>query len=224
MRLLLISALAALPFSLLQAQNGPPAVGFLRFVNTVSLDGRLEISMEGQSLRKAGFRLGDMTGGFGLAEGSHPFTFKHPACEELAKGMAVSNGVTTTYLVTWEETKGKKEDEVIRKLKFVELPGKKRDRKSSIQLVSMSRQTSLKLRMAYNNKPLGEARYFKPGQQESTSLPGPGEVRLAAGETLVSVFTLEEPGHWCIVVFDDPAAKGAVRATYFQNESMEVGG
>ena len=225
MRALLLPILLLLPTVWLHAQNAP-AVGFLRFVNTVTLEGRLDIALDGQSLRKAGFRAGDMTGGFGLAEGSHPFILKHPACEPMEKEMAVAPGTTTTYFVTWEETKGKgkKENEIIRRLKFVELQGRQNDRKSGIDLVSMCRQPLLQFRLAFNNRPIGDARYLKPGQCESSPIPGPGEIRVAAGDTLVSVFTLEEPGHWCIVVFDDPAAKGTVRAVYFPTEAMEVGG
>lgn len=209
--------------ALLPAQEGK-GVGFVRFVNAVGLEGNLDIKMDGSSVRARGFAPGDLTGGVGLAEGTHNFKFLHPLCGGVDMPLKVEPRVTRTIVLVYEEKKDKEGEVKERLIKAREFPARERDRKSSVTLYSFSNQPVLNLRGFINNKTPGQDIVLKTGESQNIALPASGDFLLGMGQTKLLALTLEEPGHYAAVVYDDPAKPGSVRVVYFLNETFEIGG
>lgn len=224
MRFLSIFLILVLGATLACAQQAGPGVGFVRFVNAVGIEGKLDIKMEGSSVRAGGFAAGDMTGGVGLTEGSHRFGFEHPGCTGAEMQLKVEPRITRTIVLV-NENKKNKEGEVVEKvLKAREFPARERDRKSSVTLYSFSSQPVLTMRGFINNKLPGQDIVLKTGESLVINLPASGDFLLGLGQTKLLALTLEDPGHYAAVIFDDPAKAGTVRVVYFLNETFEVGG
>jgi hypothetical protein len=209
--------------AILQAQDGK-GVGFVRFVNAVGLEGNLDIKMDGSSVRANGFAPGDLTGGVGLTEGTHNFRFLHPSCTSAEMPLKVEPRVTRTIVLVFEEKKDKDGEVKERLIKAREFTARERDRKSSVTLYSFSTQPVLTMRGFINNKTPGLDIVLKTGESQNIALPASGDFLLGMGQTKLLALTLEDPGHYAAVIYDDPAKPGAVRVVYFLNETFEVGG
>jgi hypothetical protein len=213
-----------LGITILPAQQAGQGVGFVRFVNAVGVEGKLDIRMEGSSVREGGFAPGDMTGGVGLTEGSHRFAFAHPGCSGAEMQLKVEPRITRTVVLVHEEKKNKDGEVVEKMIKAREFPARERDRKSSVTLYSFSTQPVLTMRGFINNKLPGQDIVLKTGESTVIHLPASGDFLLGLGQAKLLALTLEDPGHYAAVVFDDPAKAGTVRVVYFLNETFEVGG
>jgi len=218
---LFFALLLPAPRVLAQVEN----VGFIRFVNAVGMKGNLDIRLAGQSVRKGGFPAGGVTGGVGLKQGSYNFSFEHPACKGLKKGMQVDPQTTTTWLVVCEKIE-KKEDGRPDEFRLVLRPLKPRasNNRASLDIVSASQLPMLRLLAFFNKKRHGKDIFLQPGESQNLPLPGPGEVLLGAGKVQVLRLIIEDPTHWAVILIDDPAVKGGLRAVYFLNEPLQVAG
>lgn len=206
-----------------------PEVGFIRFVNTISLPGDLTIQRDGKDLRSRPFALGGRTGSIGLRAGDYNFSFSHPKCEGLEELLNVEPMGSITWIISYKRIEPKeggaqKPGEPTYRVVLRALEPLASDGKTSINFVSMSRRPLLQLTALYNRKQPGKNLALLPWEQKRLELPAPGDILLGSGNFKLASFTIEQPGHFAIIVFDDPGINGGLRAIYFDNEIAELGG
>jgi hypothetical protein len=137
------------PFESAQAEDsasGP--VGFVRLLHAVSAGtGKLELLIDGKSVRSDGYQLGNLTGGIALKAASYKLVFRR---EGVTEGMTKVNvkANDTTILIPFAEhipaTDKKPERWDIRILR---LKQHESDDKRTASFVSVSREPELKVEM-----------------------------------------------------------------------------
>jgi hypothetical protein len=210
--------------TVLSAQEQQPEVGFLRFVNAIGLRGNLHIKAEAVPLREEGFPPGGKTGGIGFLKGSHSYAFKHESCEEVVMPLPVDPNTTRTIVVVFEEKKDKENKVTARRIKTNVLPAREDDGKSSVTVYSFSRREVLSLKAFINSKAPGVDITLKFGESSSFDLPPAASFNLGIGQRRLMGLSLQEPGHYAVVLYDDPSTPDGIGSTHFLNHALKPAG
>lgn len=221
----IIAALAFVLFSGLQAQDGPPQVGFVRIVHAVAAgEGRANIVIDGEDIFPKGYQLGQRTGGFGLKAGSHSITVKKNGVEPGTTKITLNTGETMTLIAFSEKVPAKKEgDPPVWQTKILRLKQSDPERGYRMTLVSVCDKDEVTVKAANQGKGAIETAHVKRLTTTMVDLGGSrGEVLVKAGEEIVTTLSPEDPGNYVVVLYQDE--KGAIKALSFFDPKFVIAG
>jgi hypothetical protein len=210
----------------LSARGGPPDVGFVRVVNAMAPGtGNMKLFIDGENLYPRGYELGQRTGGIGLAAGTRKIEVRKDGVESGFTRLELSAGETATIIAFAEPAPKKKgeKDKPQWKARLLRLRQRNVERGFRMTVVSVSRHPSVAVKVAAEAKgKIQSGRVKRLGTATFDLGGGRGEVLLKiAGKTLAQV-SLDDPGNYVVVLFDDP--DGTIRAISFYDPKFVVAG
>jgi len=223
----IFNCLLLLVFAVVQgfAQTDKPSVGFLRLVHGVAPgEGTLRVKLDGAELFPRGYELGQRTGGIGLQAGGHVLELAKNGVETAKEKIDLPAGETITVLAYAEKLPAKREGEPARwAIKLRKLPAAASGEGYRLSLISCCDREEVVVRTFIEAKRKTETTPLKRFQTSEIDLGrGRGGVEVRLGnEALVSV-SLDEPGNYVVVLYED--ASGRVRALAFYDPKFEVAG
>lgn len=216
----LISAVCALLIlpAAAQAPKEPPArkVGFVRLVNAVAQgDKPLELLVNGESMSPDGYQLGDVTGGIGLAPGSHTITVKREGIEPGTTRIDLAADTTVTLIPFAEKvpaTDDKPAHWTIRILRLKQMDPETA-RTATFVSVSQSPEHEVEIRDPKGNWTKVTVKRLATARTPILYPEGYVPLRMKTGK-LPSI-PVGEPGNYVVLLYDD--ASGATKALNLQD-------
>lgn len=218
---------AVLCIASLNAQDGAPKVGFIRIVNAVAAgEGNTKILVDGEVLYPKGYKLGQRTGGIGLPAGSRKITVRKDGVEEGATTVALTLGSTTTLIAFAEKVEPEDpEEEIIWKSRILRLKQSDPERGYRLTVVSVCSQDSVAINVATEARRAFEqtaVKRFKTASVDLGGARGDVEVTLRGQKKPLCGMSLDEPGNYVAVLYDD--ADGNVQALTFYDPKFVIAG
>jgi len=210
MAALVVFSAAMIPAA--SAQSGPPKVGFIRVVNAIGPgSGNMQLLIDGENMFPKGYKLGQRTGGIGLKAGSRRIEVRKEGIEPGTTKMKLATGETVTMIAFAEPVpveKQTKKDAPKWSAKILRLRQRDVERGFRMTVVSVSKRPSVSVQVAAEAR--GKVQNGTVKRMGVTSFDlggGRGDVMLKIdGETLAQV-SLDDPGNYVVVIYDDDDGK-----------------
>lgn len=213
-----LCALSLLPAAA-TAQDKPAAarkVGFVRLVNTVAQgDKPLELLIDGESMNPDGYQLGDVTGGIGLAPGSHSVTVKREGVEPGTTRIDLVADSTVTLIPFAEKvpaTDDKPAHWTIRILRLKQMDPETA-RTATFVSVSQSPEHEVEIRDPKGNWTKVTVKRLTIARSPILYPEGYVPLRMKSGK--IPSIPVGEPGNYVVVLYDD--ASGVTKALNLQD-------
>jgi hypothetical protein len=212
LRMALFAVLATAMISVAGAQGGPPKVGFVRVVNAIGPgSGNMQLLIDGENMFPKGYRLGQRTGGIGLKAGSRRIEVRKEGIEAGSTKVKLATGETVTVIAFAEPVpveKRTKKDTPKWSAKILRLRQRDVERGFRMTVVSVSKRPSVSVQVAAEARGKVQNGTVKRMGVASFNLGGGrGDVMLKIdGETLAQV-SLDDPGNYVVVIYDDDDGK-----------------
>ena len=191
-------------------------VGFVRLVNAVAQGEKaLELLIDGEAMNPDGYQLGDVTGGIGLAPGSHQITVKREGVQPGSTRIDVVADNTTTLIPFAEKvpaTDDKPAHWTIRILRLKQMEPET-ERTATFVSVSQTPEHEVEIRDPKGN-------WTKVAVKRLATVRTPilypeGYVPLRTKTGKLPSIPVGEPGNYVVVLYDD--ATGATKALNLQD-------
>ncbi len=223
--LLLAFLFALLPFAS-PAQEGPPRVGFIRFVNAVAPgQGNTHVKIGGDEMFPKGYTLGQRTGGIGLKAGSHKISVTKQGTEPGETEVDVVNGETVT-LVAFAEKLPAEDDKPERwGIRIIRLKQRDTERGFRLTMLNVSREQELSVETLIQGRDKPEFAGVKRFMTSTVDLGGSGgdiSVRLLRSEEILASFRPDDPGNYVLLLYE--GEEGDLRALYFYDPKFVIAG
>jgi len=206
-RFIVVSSALLLPL----AAQDRPQVGFVRVVHALAPgEGTMQLLIDGENMFPKGYKLGQRTGGIGLAAGSRTIEVRKEGVEPGATKLPLESGETVTLVafgvpIPADEVKegGPKWTAKILKLKQQDV-----ERGYRLTVVSVSGKPELAVKVAVEGKGKVEGLTVKRLATGTLDLGGVrGGVELRLGEEPLAFVSLDDPGNYVVVLYDDGEGK-----------------
>lgn len=199
-----ISLLGGVLMACAHAQESPP--GFIRLVNAAAGgDGNLVLSIDGEAVYAKGYKLGQTSGGIGLAAGRHRIELRKDGMKPLNETVELKAGSTVSLVVFTEKEES---PPYAWRLRLMQMTAQEA---SGYRLccLSLCRREELSLAASVDGKkPLSLP--LQRGAAASLALGGQrGRVSVKVAGLAAADIDLDDPGNYMLVIFDD--ANGQVR-------------
>ncbi len=212
--------------ALAQGDGEKPKVGFIRLVNAVGPGtGNVNLKIDGQDRYPTGYKLGQRTGGIGLAPGPKRITVSKEGVEEGTTTFTVEDGETMNLVAFAEKvpaTKDKPERWVMKILRL-----KQRDAEDGYRLTVLSMCNEPETIFAYQREADKEATMSSVKRLMTTSIElgkRAGDVNVFARDktTLLSFFRPDMKGNYVVMLYND--ADGSTKAIFFYDPKFVIAG
>jgi hypothetical protein len=210
----------------LAAQDGPPKVGFIRLVNAVGAGtGNVHLKVDGEDMFPKGYKLGQRTGGIGLAAGSRKVTITRDGVVEGTTTVTLAVGETMN-LVSFAEKMPAEGDKPERwEMRILRL--KQREVESGFRLTVLSVCKSPEvlfstLQEGEEKKAANSAKRLMTTTVDLGARSKDLGLFLHNVEAPVAVFRPEAKGNYVVVLYDDP--DGSVKAVSFYDPKFVIAG
>lgn len=218
----LLLALVAVPVF---ARGEAPPVGFVRLVHAVAAgEGPLRVKLDGAGLRTQGYELGQRTGGIGMPAGGHAIELEKTGVEPFREKLDLPAGETVTLVAYAEKLPPAREGGPprwamrVRKLTAAEVASGYR-----LTLLSVCPREEIVVRTSIEARRKVEVSALKRFEPVAVDLGGRrGGVEVRLGEEALVAVSLDDPGHYVVLLYED--ASGRVRALAFYDPKLEVAG
>ncbi len=221
--ILAAAVLLAVPAA--SAQEPPPEVGFIRFVNAVAAGtGNVKVTVNGEDLHPKGYRLGQKTGGLGLRVGSHTITVKREGVGTGSTKITLAKGETLT-LIGFAERKppGKEGDPPVWETRILRLKQSDPGRGYHITFVSVCDKEEIRVGTLFEgqNKPKQDSvkRLSTAGMRLGS---GRGEAQVSVDGKVVTMVSTDDPGNYVVLLYQDEA--GEIKALSFFDPKFVIAG
>jgi hypothetical protein len=223
----ILTALALVSFSLPLAAQDEPQIGFIRLVNAVAAgEGNTSILVDGEDLYPDGYQLGQRTGGIGLKVGARRVTIRKDGVEEGVTTVDVALGMTTTLIAFAEKQEPEDEDDPITwKARILRLKQSDPERGYRLTVVSVCAEKDVTFTIATAARRAFELKTVKRFDTTTVDLGnarGDVEVRLRETKEVLCGMSLDEPGNYVAVIYND--ADGSIKALTFYDPKFVIAG
>jgi hypothetical protein len=220
---LLCCLLAACLATPLPAQQ-PPKVGFIRVIHALAWgEGKMSLLIDGEDMFPKGYKLGQRTGGIGLQAGTHTIEVRQQGIVPGTTRLPLEAGETIT-LVAFAERLPTEDDEPPKwAAKLLRLRQREVERGYLLTAVSVSQRPEVTVRVAIEARGKVETGIVKRLATTTIDLGrARGEVDLRLGEEPLVSVSLDDPGNYVVVIYDDPSGK--VKAISFYDPKFVIAG
>lgn len=209
----------------LSAQEEKPQIGFVRIVNAVSPGtGNARFVVDGRNLFEDGYQLGQMTGGYGVSVGSRKIEVEKDGVQKGTTQLSIGLGETITLIAFAERLPAKDLDEAPKwTIKLLRLKQENVERGYGLSLVSVCSppETAVDLNLMGSGKNVRVAAkrlsITKAEIGKSRS-----EVVVKQGENTLTMVSLDSPGNYVVILFENAAGK--TEAISFYDPKFVVAG
>jgi hypothetical protein len=204
------AALCAALIPALAAQDRPAVtkVGFVRLVNALAQgDKATELLIDGESMNPDGYQLGDVTGGIGLAPGSHTITIKREGVTAGTTRIDVAADQTTTVIPFAEKVPATDDAPAYWAVRILRLKQMEPETARTATFVSVSQTPEHEVEI---RDPKGN--WTKVTVKRLTTVRTPilypeGYVPLRTKTGKLPSIPVGEPGNYVVVLYDDSSGK-----------------
>lgn len=184
------------------AKLGP--LGFVRLINAVTIGtGKLDVLIDGKSIRADGYQPGNVTGGIALKPGSHQVVFHREGIKKGETEVQVEQNDTTILIPFAEEIPGNEVKPTVWKIRILRLKQHTSENERTASFVSVSREPEIKIEMRQadgNWQPL----LVKRLAVERTEIQqARGYMSVRCGERELSAISVGSSGNFVSVLFED---------------------
>lgn len=206
-------------------QDRPP-VGFVRMVNALAPgEGKMELLIDGANMFPKGYDLGQRTGGIGLEAGTRKVEVRKQGVESGTTRLPLENGETITLVAFGVPIPADKQKEGGPKwtAKILKLKQKDVERGYRLTVVSVSSKPEVDVRALIEGKGRVESKRVKRLTTESFELGGSrSDVELRLGDDPLAFVSLDDPGNYVVLLFDD--GEGKVKGISFYDPRFVIAG
>lgn len=190
--------------------------GFVRLVNAVAVGtGKLDFTINGDTVRPEGYQLGNATGGIALKPGAHKMAFHREGVKDGATQVNVNADDTTILIPFAEQVPASDTEPAHWQIRILRLKQQSSDEKRTATFVSVSREPEVKVEIRQSDE-TWEAVAVKRlavARAEIKQAKGYMPVRYK-GEDL-SAISVGPSGNYVSILYDDE--KGVLRSKTFQD-------
>jgi len=215
----LIAALVVLLIPSLSAQekkDGPPPTCFLRIANTVAPGtGNVKVMVDGKDVYEPGYKFGAVTGGIGLAPGSHTVTILREGVKEGTSKVSIEKDQTVTLIPFAEKVPATDQEPAHFAIRILRLKQKQTESGRSASFISVSGQPEV---MAELRDPSGKwekvfVKRLMIGDATIHYPEGYAPVRVNGKD--MKPIPIADVGNYVVVLYDDP--EGNIRTMNFRD-------
>lgn len=203
-----------------------PKVGFVRVVNALAPgEGKMQLVIDGDNMFPKGYELGQQTGGIGLKAGNRTVEVSKEGVESGATRLPLESGETVTMIAFGVPIPADKQEEDGPKwtAKILRLKQRDVERGYRLTVVSVSSKPEIDVRALIEGKGKIESKKVKRLTTESFDLGGSrSDVELRLGDEPLSFVSLDDPGNYVVVLYDD--GEGEVRGLSFYDPRFVIAG
>lgn len=218
-----ISALLLTFCASISAQETPANVGFYRLVNLVAPgEGRTEFFIDGETIYKKGYKVGQKTGGMGRVAGSFVLTAAKDGCTKGTRTVEVIPGKTETfvaYAVPELDDLGEVKEWKIELGRLSQVTPKAG---YSVTLISFCKRGAVRVGLAIDGK---DAKMHEVPSMKTLRVPvatiNDGVVVKVGDETITS-FSTDSEGNYVVLLYDGDDR--AILGTSFYDPKFLVAG
>lgn len=209
------------------AQDGPPEIGFIRLVNVVAPgEGNTGLRIDGEEMYPKGYKLGQRTGGIGLKAGQRKIEVSKEGVEDGKTSVSVVTGETTTLVAFAEKVETEDEDEPFKwKARILKLKQKDAEKGYRLTVISVCSKPDVTFRIATEARRALElitVKRFDTGSVDLGMARGDVELRLKGVDEVLCGLSLDEPGNYVVVIYDD--GEGKEQALTFYDPKFVIAG
>lgn len=200
-----------------QGENGvTDPKGFVRLLNAVGQGtGRLDLLIDGRSVREKGFALGDVTGGISRKPGSYTITCRRDGLKEGVTTVQVAKDETTTLIPFAEFVPSTETKEAFWKIRILRLKQTETPGKLTATVVNVTKQEELKVEIGRKDGTWEPLWVKKLGLERTELKRSSGYVPLRSGDTKLNSLSVGSSGNFVSVIYED--AEGKLGSQNFQD-------
>lgn len=224
-----ISALLTILLGLLlpkaRAEKADAEVGFIRIVNAVGHgEGLVSITVNGENIFPAGYKLGQKTGGLGLPAGTHSISIEKDGCITGTTKVTLSKGETLSLVGFAQRVVTTKEQDPPKwRIKIFRLKQSDPETGYRVAMVSLCSKDELRVEVVVSGKANSEFVYPKPLAITAVNLgKSKTEVVLKLGKETAVLVSPEDPGNYVVIFYEDHFGK--VQALSYFDANFVVAG
>lgn len=198
--------------SLLSAQDkkkdGAPSVCFIRIANTVAPGtGNVKVYVDGADVYEPGYKFGAVTGGIGLAPGSHTITIRREGIKEGTSKVSIEKDQTVTLIPFAEKVPATDQEPAHFEIRILRLKQKETESGRSASFISVSGQAEVQAEL---RDPAGkwEKVFVKRMMIGEATIKYPeGYVPIRVNGNDMKPIPISDAGNYVVVLYDDPEGK-----------------
>lgn len=207
------------------AQGGGPEVGFIRFVNAVAPgEGNTVFKLNGESIFRRGYTLGQRTGGIGLRAGSHKISVEKEGVEAGNTRISIAAGETLSLIAFAERVPADDADDPPKwAIRILRLKQNDVERGYRASFVSVCDLPEVRLEAAALGLQKIEAVTVARLDMRTLELgENRGEVLVRVGEEIITTISPDSPGNYVVILYQD--GEGEVKALSFYDPKFVIAG
>lgn len=199
---------ALIPSLTAQTPPAPSKVGFVRLVNALAQgDNTTELLIDGESMNPDGYQLGDVTGGIGLAPGSHAITIKRQGVTSGSTRIDVVADQTTTLIPFAEKVPASDDKPAHWSVRILRLKQMKPETARTATFVSVSQTPEHQVEIRDPKGNWTKVTVKRLATARTPILYPEGYVPLRSKNIKLPSIPVGEPGNYVVVLYDDPTGK-----------------
>lgn len=200
------------------AQENPesPPTGFIRLVNGVSGgEGNVKLEIDGEDMRRQGYKLGDATGGIALRPGGRKVTIKKVGVKEGSTTIELEKDQTVTVIPYAEKIPATDQEPAHLAIRILRLKQRLVEKGRTATFVSVSAMPELKAELQGDDGKWASVFVKRLAIGEAPLTYSLGYAPTKVNGKLIKPIPIGGPGNYVVVLYDD--AEGNVQSIYFRD-------
>lgn len=192
------------------------ARGFVRVVNAVAIGtGKLDVLIDGATVREEGYKFGDVTGGIPGKPGDCTVSFRRDGVKGGETRVVLARNETTTLIPFAEMVPATPDREAYWKIRILRLKQHETKQKRTATIVNVTRAPELKVELRQKDGKWESLYVKRLALERAVIQQSSGYVAMRTeGENLESL-SVGSSGNFVAIVYED--ADGAIRSRNFQD-------
>ena len=196
------------------SERGP--MGFIRLLNAVSIGaGKLDVLIDGKSLRSEGYQLGNVTGGIALKPKSYKVMFRRDGVTEGQTQVIVVADETLILIPFAEEVPASDRVAAHWEIRILRLKQHAANGRRTVSFVSVSREPDLNMEIRQSNGTWESIRVQRLGIARADIRQARGYLRVRCQDRELPAVSVAASGNFVAVLHEDE--HGLLRSTNFQD-------
>lgn len=220
------SLILLLLMPLLSAQEPPPNMGFVRFMNLVDAgEGNTKLKINGKDIWEPGYRLGQKTGALPYSSGDQKFVVTKEGCLPAERDVSIEKGKSQTIVAFAEEVFDEEGESLGWGIKLARLEQHTPEKGLVVTFISFCKEDVLDLEIdeSQSSKTFTQTVYRR--KTARLKLVDKGRVRASVscnGERIGSI-KVENQGNYVSMIYDGDDGKRKMK-TFYDPSFMVSGG